>query len=122
MSELEVLKSARKIIENADNWTQGVLARKADNSNCKVADAEACKFCMVGAVLKAADIGEPTLAEPNKYLFYDQLYRRLSQYLGVADADRMYLGKFNDESKHEDVLAAFDRAIAALEQEEKVNV
>lgn len=119
MNKLEVFKGARKLIENIDNWTTRVLCRKADNTNCLITDAGVCKFCMVGAMLKAGDIGYPATATPEKYMYYDSLYNELCKHLpSDYTGNRTYLGGFNDASKHEDVLAVFDKVIAQLEQEQ----
>lgn len=56
MSALEILQRMETIINGAgtdDNWTQGAVARKADDSPCAALHPDAVKWDLMGALQKA---------------------------------------------------------------------
>ena len=65
----EVLLTAADIVEKG--WTQGVFATNAFGKGVPVESPEACSFCVLGALDKAAEtgIGEMAWREAEKALF-----------------------------------------------------
>ena len=102
ITEKKLLMKAREMIGGPDAWTQGVSARDgADNKVVPWSDEAVC-FCPLGALDGAR------LSFGNDHVPYYAVLERLS-----AQMDHGIVG-WNDaqERTHEDVLAAFDRAIA----------
>ena len=96
----EVLRAARAKIEKPEHWTQGVLSRDANGtpSFYAAAHTKAVCWCASGAIFSAAGESDP---------------------LDALDAFRSMINgsipQFNDTHTHAEVLAAFDKAIAAAE-------
>ncbi len=112
MTTREILIAARKKIERPECWTKGAYARRADGTY--VGDsginedgfisADAVCFCALGACRAVS--GSLTDESPAA--------RQIRDALGGRQYD---LSAFNDAptTTHADVLALFDRAIAACE-------
>jgi hypothetical protein len=106
---VEILKAARKRIEDPLRWTQGYDAVTAIGTSVEPCDAMATCWCTNGAVCK--EVG----AE-----YGDQVYERAWNALCEAtEDDERDPIDVNDELTHGDVLAMFDRAIAAEEEKAK---
>jgi hypothetical protein len=50
----QVLRDARTLIEDHTHWTRGVLSRAASGRPVMWHDPEACRWCAVGALNRAA--------------------------------------------------------------------
>lgn len=109
MKPSEVLRAARAKIEKAENWTQGAYARDAAGSFVYVGETEAHSFCSLGAcrtvVFDKHGDRDEDVYERAKWALKRELLRDGDQ--EIAD--------FNDTHSHVEVLALFDRAIAAAE-------
>lgn len=101
MTAADILRGARALI--ATGWTQGAWARDRDDKVVHPRDGDACCWCLDGAIVAVSDVplGESGLAfealaniQPLPMIWNDQPGRRQSE-----------------------VLALFDRAIAALSSE-----
>lgn len=102
---LEVLQKAREIISKPENWIQDDLAINAENESVYVEDAGACKFCSIGACLRASY----------------ELRKKTGSCINAARSDLAAtlrargLGEsvamFNDNHTHAEVLTLFDEAI-----------
>jgi hypothetical protein len=110
MTTLEVLRAARAKIADRKNWTRGYFARDTKGREVACSDAEACRFCALGA-LRA--VGGSGLIDP---LAHEEL-QRASKALGfgslVAIANDTPMTKGG--AGHRGILAAYDRAIEKLE-------
>ena len=107
MKPSEVLRAARAKIEKAENWTQGEYGRDARG---RVADVMvACSRCSVGAVF--AVCAEVRSAPETRA--WNLLREQVPGYSESWVYDPVVA--FNDTSTHAEVLALFDRAIAAAE-------
>jgi hypothetical protein len=116
-----VLIAARDLISDPKHWTKGMLARKSKRGvELNVTDEDAACFCLAGAISRACGVD----VYPSKD---GPLAQRAARKLAVAidpdaaskaydswDMDYVIFG-FNDAGsrKHDDVLAALDRAIEA---------
>lgn len=100
---LDVLKEARALIADK-GWCQGVYARNANGNATDLHGRHAAAFCAEGAMFCAAGEG---FAENALSFFADAI---------PSGYRRGYLS-WNDEPGRtkEEVLAAFDRAIARAE-------
>ena len=138
MTPLEILKSARELLSDEARWTKWafatpvVLAKRGDAvSSLPPSDPEARCFCVAGALMKAggitsgywspgSDVGQPwdtvldaafTLASIVAPLATDDDEE--------ADGEDLVevIAHFNDspKTKHADVLAVLDKAIAIAE-------
>lgn len=108
---VEILKAARASITDPANWTQGEYAKNADGDSLDEreweAQAPAC-FCSVGAVAKA---GAMSVCDAENSAAVVYLGKAIGSKLPCA------IVEYNDEHTHEEVLAAFDKAIALAEKE-----
>lgn len=108
MRTLVVLKAARATIEDPVHWVKGRFSRMVNDRVC---------YCAVGAVAETlgnVDGGSVTLS-----LELTKVLETLAQALPPSTARPSTapvhrLTAFNDSSTHAQVLALFDRAIAAL--------
>lgn len=111
MTTVEILKAARALISTPDKWVKGVYARNDKGVSVPDNDPAACAFCAVGAMRHACKIAEHELdtRASDPYFLAKRAVRAQTNHGAVSD--------FNDdeETTHADVLAAFDRAIAAYE-------
>jgi hypothetical protein len=96
----ELLIAARKLIEQPEHWTKGHYARDARGAPVLPIDSEAVCWCTVGA-LGRADQERDT----------NEVY--LNTRMVLLEHMQPCLSEFNDNHTHAEVLAAFDKAIAA---------
>lgn len=101
MDTIEILKSARKLIEKPENWTQRAHARDYWGISVPSYSPFADCFCAVGAVQRVTDA--------QRYCGSSEALDALSREAGG------HVPTFNDTHSHEEVLALFDTAIANLE-------
>ena len=108
METIEILRSARALIDAPEKWTKGTEARDAHGFRVRFESPDAVCFCAVGALLGALhragndDDGECVAL------------RRLRKALPIGFADVVSLNDHPDTT-HADIMAVFDRAIAAEE-------
>lgn len=105
MKNSEILKQAKQLIINPQNWMQGDWCN--DNQTC---------FCGLGAVTRVVspnfDIYPGSTDGPDNYLRLAALKLDPNH-----DADTTF-EPYNDSHTHEEVLHAFDVAIQLAEAEE----
>jgi len=92
-----VLSAAKYKIADEKNWTRGTYARDALGQPISPACSTAVCFCSVGAISSVAD----------RHDVFNEALKALHAAMG-RDAFA-----YNDTHTHEEVLAAFDRAIKA---------
>lgn len=102
---VDVLKRALKILSNRGSWTKEVGARNKANESVSSYDPNACKFCAIGAVYRAAhELGV------NSALMGDDVIDFCEEFLPV---NFVSVHEFNDAQKTKrPVLNLFKRAIA----------
>ncbi len=107
MTTAEVLRKALALIDTPEKWTKVVIARNAHGKEVSHRSADAVCFCMDGALARAADL---------------EISRGRYEYEGATRAIRTATGEreywlWNDapERTHAEVVAAFQKAIAAAE-------
>ena len=102
METIEILRSARALIDAPEKWTKWTEARDAAGLGVPCYDKNAVCFCAVGAVVRHPTNGKTFFA-----------LRLLREALPTGG----YIDEYNDhpETTHADILALFDRAIAAEE-------
>ena len=98
------LRAARKVIEKPEAWIKGSFAMDECGNEVEAESPAACRFCVRGAIYRAV---------PERYeMTHGALWAQ------VGD-DPLFdpLVKLNDSKSttHADILALFDRAIAAAE-------
>lgn len=124
----EVLTKAREVITDPDHWDTGALAYNVDDIDVHPNSPEAVKWCAMGAVAKVMDRdGEQVVKADYDEVSDPELIKvmtHLKKYTpGIPEEDsafyrRIYvfndnLGGFrNTDDPHQDVLDAFDKAIA----------
>lgn len=119
METLEVLEKARALITPPEAWTTKSFAREKPSIACpegmgvQASAPEAVCWCAIGACRKAA--GVKKLFDEN-YAASDRAVQALGKVLRPEGWKGSYfeaVHSYNDEHSHDDVLALFDRAIAA---------
>lgn len=105
MNTLEILKTARKLIDTPARWTKGVVARDQFGIKTDPSSEAAVCWCSIGALLRAIGSDGPEA---------DRLIKESASKLRKA-AHCIVIGAWNDEVTHPEVLAAFDTAIATEE-------
>lgn len=115
MTALEILKAARELLSDESRWTKEASARTIAGEETDALSRKAVCWCMDGAIEKAMGGWSSCRDEYSKAA--DALAASTHDGIGVLHRDEFVL--FNDDPKttHADMLAAFDRAIAALEAE-----
>ena len=93
----QLLQKARALIEDPAHWTQGALARDSAGNEVFPNSPQAVCFCAEGALACAFE-GTFDLKE------------RAGRYLDIETEKPLWT--FNDSHTHEEVLNAFDKAIA----------
>lgn len=104
MTTAEILRAARAKIDTPEKWTRGAYARTKSGRIVGPECASAVHLCAVGAVTAAAS---PAMTVDDALVV---LARELPSAGGITN--------FNDHpgTTHADILALFDRAIAAAER------
>jgi len=101
---LQVLVEGRALIAEPGTWTTDAYARNDQGEECDPLDPAAACFCSLGAIAKVMEMPD------------------VSATLAVDDAPAaavltkaagFWIAAFNDSRTQEEVLAAWDRAIAA---------
>lgn len=100
MSALDMLREGRDRV--ARGWAQGAYARDRDGRSVYAWTPEACAWCALGALRVSGDFGAD----------YDAARAALEKFTPA-----LAVAPFNDATTttQADVLALFDRAIAAAE-------
>lgn len=99
METIDVLKAARELISDESRWTQQAMARDVSGKHVFSYDARATRWCSMGAINKASGFTGDRIPDAAM---------EASLAIGRVVFDVV---KFNDSSRHAEVLAAFDRAI-----------
>lgn len=107
METVEILTKARELISDESRWTKYAYTRKADGEKADDQMDVAVCFCGVGAIAKVK--GQNPMDATESFEAY-----LLAQAAGVRDVVDFFT--FNDTHTHAEVLAAFDRAIAAARE------
>lgn len=110
----DVLVRARGLIEQG--WCQGVGARDARGHEVGALMREACSWCTLGALSRALD-----LSNTDAYgVDYTRAREAIADAIGRDCDGGRAIAVWNDhrERTQADVLAAFDRAIAACEADD----
>lgn len=110
---VEILKAGKALIESPKNWTQRRYARNAQGEMVAYESENACKFCSVGAVKRAAfDLDG---LDGDSFQAETALNKALDHMSGWPTGVIYY----NDYHmrKHAEILHLFDRAIQLAEKE-----
>ena len=105
---LTELKAARALLENPKSWGKMSYAVDGQGNDVDATDPGAVCFCMLGALQRAAGNTDWT-------------HSPATLFLGHYVPDTGFISTFNDDpdTTHEDVLAVFDKAIAAASDPSK---
>ena len=99
MTPLEILKQARELISVPERWTKGAFAYDAQDNDLGRGNATgAVCWCALGAIEHVVD-------GPCRGHAEDMLEDQMGEPVDL----------YNDRHTHAEVIAAFDRAIAAAE-------
>ena len=110
MKPSELLTKAKAVIADPKHWTQGWYAKDAEGQPVGPRKSYAVCWCSLGAFGKVAH-------EENTY----STHSTTAGYLDVVADEYGYSGipDFNDNSSHETVMRAWDKAIKLAKEDEK---
>ena len=110
MKPSELLIKAKAVIADPKHWAQDQYAKDAKGYSTGPAEPNAVCWCSVGALDKVA-------YEENTY----KTCLAATEYLAEVSAECGYSGipDFNDNSSHEAVMKAWDKAIKLAKEDEK---
>ena len=98
MTVTETLKAARAKIALREHWAQGIFASDINGRRVHVMSPTAVCFCASGAISNVSNLDDRLLAR-----------------IACENVVSTGLIDYNDTHTHAEVLAMFDRAIAASE-------
>ena len=110
MKPSELLIKAKAVIADPKHWTQDVYAKDAEGRATKTLSPDAACWCSLGALEKVAP-GEDTHSTRSAAAGYLLNVSIECGYTGIPD--------FNDNSSHEAVMKAWDKAIKLAKEDEK---
>ena len=110
MKPSELLVKAKAVIADPKHWTQGQYAKDVKGYSTGPSTPDAVCWCSLGALDKVAH-------EENTY----STHLTTAGYLAVVADECGYSGipDFNDNSSHETVMKAWDKAIKLAKEDEK---
>lgn len=103
MKPSELLREARKLIENPEHWIQGLLERTAK-------DGQQC-FCSWGAVNRTTN----TAAKTDRSIWITETIAWLALCRQIPEGQNMIGWQDQPGRTHAEVLEKFDKAIIVLE-------
>ena len=98
MNTKETLTKVRQLLSNPSHWTKGADARNSRGESVPYMAETACKFCLLGAIYRVAEMHN---VAPKPVC--DALSAHLGEY-SIAD--------FNDTRSHGAILQLLDDAIS----------
>lgn len=112
MTPHELLKRGRAFIAAQNMWGKGWFAFTGDGTPVDSQDPRAVCFCSFGALYRVLP-GRRQFSNNNFNAAYEALNRAVPTDFTCSEASRSFV-KFNDhaDTRHSDVLAMWDRAIA----------
>lgn len=110
-SAAEILRAARKRIEDPERWTTEQYARTESGASADPNEESACKWCAKGAICAELGVSDPLPLESPLLWF---LRKAASVKYGSTCGDVVTI---NDTRGHAAVLALYDRAIELAEAE-----
>jgi hypothetical protein len=102
---LSILNRAKKLIDSPEKWTKGIYGR--DEHDDYAEPASCCKFCIIGAIVKASG----ATGWDEDFRPYQQSWEYLEELAGVEN-----IAAYNDNPniKHHHVMRLFDKATERL--------
>jgi hypothetical protein len=117
LTAAEVLRRARKVIEDPERWTAGFLARDSEGGAISPRTSSACRWCAMGAVCYVLERQAVDSRVEPVVRILDGAAEALGYGPVSANANgESSITRLNDHGSHAEVLAAFDKAIAAAEK------
>ena len=113
-----IVARARTLIGDREHWVKGPLAMTASGEECSATNTKACKWCLVGALERAAaeQAGELLVREATKEVAV--ALKGVPATLS-GPASWFFVAEWNDDParKHAEVLDALDAAIARQQEQ-----
>lgn len=117
---VEILKEAKSVIENPENWCQGDLYQREDGSYATTPyDKGVCRYCSIGAVYKAIPFGHSGAGEYRRAAT-NFLERAIDLRSKNGGAYRVV--DFNDTNPHSEVMEMWNDAIRIAEEDHESNI
>lgn len=111
MNVLEALVKGRKLISDEERWTTGASARDVNGNNVPSVDPTATCWCTIGAIGKIVfSDGDVNTCQET---IFSGAIRSLEAHVPYQKFGGRMIAPFNDTHTHAEVLAVWDKAIAA---------
>jgi hypothetical protein len=102
MSVKRLILEATRLIEKPENWTYKYLARDINDMHVGCWEYGACKFCMIGSLMRAAH-------NLNLWHLYEEASNIIFNVVGQS------LPSFNDNNTHAVIIGKMEQATALAE-------
>jgi hypothetical protein len=103
---VDVLQAALEILQNPQQWCQKAWARDVDGYPVDPTDPSAVKFCLLGAVMKAAFDAEPEYQKASHLI--DQAHGALK---AVHPLYPIVTLNDDEATSHQDIISLLNQAI-----------
>lgn len=111
MKSADILRSAKKLIENPENWCKGVYAKNSCGKTVSYLSPDATSWCAMGAILKMG-------GSEHEYRLLCTAALGMPRCLAFTSINGSYsAASLNDACGHEVVMTMFDQAIFMAESE-----
>ncbi len=108
----DIIVNARGILSDPSHWTKGKMAKDIHGKPTESAKSDAVCWCTTGA-LKKATLEYLNMKDTAQYFWVYDAFAENSGVLKYPE-HRNISWNYDINTKHEDVLKAFDKAIAAM--------
>lgn len=115
MNDVDVLKSALALIENADRWTQNTYARNDMGLSVPPDSPDARNWCLSGAILRCTEYLHQW---QDLIVLIESVLRQQGMYLNNdphEPCESQLVSFYNDTQSHEDIVLLLKSTIHQLE-------
>lgn len=114
MNSIELLTQTKSLIANPDNWIKKNNAISATGRKVKPTSNRACKYCVLGALDRVSALNGFSYSDRN-----EAIYRLENEVKQVSDFRCVHWYNDAPKTRHNDVIAILDNAIATLSGEQQ---
>ncbi len=105
-----VIRDVRALFSTAATWTAGAYARDAGDKERSPNDPQACRWCLIGAIMHCTPAPYPADALAANVSLRMRVYYRLARAAGMPPGT-LTLATLNDQGGHGRVVEVLDKAL-----------